>query len=355
LREIIFELDNNFRFSFVNPAWSKILGYSIEQTISKQLYHFLGKDFKNECHIKLIQFMKDETSQYHFECVFEGQDKQQYWLDVELNKIVLNNKLIGYWGSMENITLRKNSEKKLIASIEKEKQLIELKARFVNMASHEFRTPLSSIRSSTELIKIYGQKYEMLATQFHQYGLDKKLDHILSDVDRITMLISDILTIGKIESGNVSFNPVRMDFVSFIKHYIDNEGYRFTSTHQLNLKAPSAKVDVNLDVKLIIHTLNNIFSNAAKYSENNTNIDIEILKKKNMVQLSIQDKGIGIPPEDLPYMFDSFFRSKNAELIPGTGLGLPIAKYFIELHGGSIQIKSKLDKGTKITVELPCV
>ena len=195
------------------------------------------------------------------------------WFDIEINKVVgKNGEHIGSFGSIENITIRKKGEEETKNALEKEKQLSELKSRFVSMASHEFRTPLAGIRSSAELMQIYSQRNNDLKKQVEKAGMDKKIESIIFDVDRITSLLIDILTIGKIESSKVHFKPEQSDIIGFIYNYLTNESLRFLESHEISFVKDCDSKMVHFDPKLLSHIFNNLMSNAVKYSPSESTI-----------------------------------------------------------------------------------
>ena len=355
LREVIFETDKKGNIVFLNPAWSQLTGYTVEESIGKPLLDYVHPEFIKESKIDLKGFVNNNDFDYlQKEMAFLHKVGFEVWFDIELRKAIdEDNKVITLVGSIENITTRKLAEEELKNALEKEKQLGDLKSRFVSMASHEFRTPLSGIRSSAELMQIYADRDQGLNTLMRKHGIDKKVENIIFDVDRITLLMTDILTMGKIESAKINLNPMELNMVDFVESYVKNEAVRYLNEHHIKVHNIQEVIKVNFDPKLITHVFNNLINNAAKYSSPGSEIDIQITKQSDHVKLIFTDHGIGIPKSELPFMFDSFYRGSNVEMIPGTGLGLPIAKYFMEMHGGKIEITSKQGVGTKVLLELP--
>lgn len=355
LREVIFEMDEKGNFVFLNPAWSKMTGYSIEESIGKGFSNFIDmqsdgvvlENFK-------IFFFSNASDNMHFELPVVHKKGHLVWFDVEVNKIITDdNGLKGMVGSIEDITKRKVAEGELKAALEKEKQLGDLKSRFVSMASHEFRTPLAGIRSSAELLKMQTQRIEEFKVLAEKHQVGKKLDNIIFDVDRITSLMTDVLTMGSIESAKIPFNPVVEDIAAFTKNYLGNEAIRYLKGNLFLYDGLDEAIDIPFDPKLITHVFNNLVSNASKYSKPESAITIHMEKDERWVSISFEDQGIGIPKSELPFIMESFFRSSIVENIPGTGLGLSIAKYFIEMHRGRIQLESTVGVGTKVTIQLP--
>lgn len=356
LREVVFETDNELKFTYLNPSWETLTGYSIKQTIGRPFSFFFHPELKKQQAALLHEFGSDPTIEHlHTELKFIKNDGSDLWVDIELKKAdqTLDLSNGACWGSMENITARLTAEQELKNALEKEKQLGELKSRFVNMASHEFRTPLAGIRSSAELIMLFARKNDSLYQQLVDIGIDKKIQYIISDVDKVTSLMTDVLTMGKIEASKIKYSPIEDDVVAFIEKVIQEESVRHVEGCKINLIKKSTECLLSFDPTLLRHAFTNIVNNAIKYSPNHTDVNIYLDVEAQNFKVCVEDFGIGIPENELPFSFDSFFRSTNAENIPGTGLGLHITKYFVELHHGQISITSQLNKGTTVCFTIP--
>ena len=289
-----------------------------------------------------------------------------------------NGEFAGYIGTITDITERKWAEEEICKALEKEKELSELKSRFVSMTSHEFRTPLSTILSSSELIEHYS----------HKLPEEKKLTHlhrIQAAVQRMTQLLNDVLIIGKAEAGKLEFNPAPLNLSQFCSELVEELQISDSKQHKIRFVeakgkkvplvirqkslaksngqdittslphplSPSQEPTVCLDEKLLRHILSNLLSNALKYSPLNSTVDFEVAFQDREVIFKIQDWGIGISPEDQTHVFESFHRGTNVGTIPGTGLGLAIVKKCVDLQGGNIMVNSEVGVGTVFTVRLP--
>jgi signal transduction histidine kinase len=246
---------------------------------------------------------------------------------------------------VRDITERKKAEAKIQSALEREKELNELKTRFVSMASHEFRTPLATIFSSSELLEHYR----------HKWSEEKSLSHlhrIQSSTMHMTDLLNDVLLIGTAEAGKLEFKPVAVDLVSFCQDLVE-EMQLSTPTHTLWFKADCPSSIVQSDQKLLRQIFYNLLSNAIKYSPGKENIYLSIGCDREEVIINLEDEGIGIPEEDIPKIFTAFDRASNIGNISGTGLGLPIVKKALEMHGGKISLSSELNKGSKFTINFP--
>ena len=246
---------------------------------------------------------------------------------------------------VRDITERKQVEADIRNALEKEKQLNELKSRFVTMISHEFRTPLTTILSSAELLENYSPKWTE----------EKKLQHfqrIQIAVKHMTQLLNDVLLIGKAEVGKLECNPVKLDVAQFCRDLVDEMLLGVTS-HTVIFQHQGNCINAYLDEKLLRHILSNLISNAIKYSPVGGTIHFKLVCEQGEAIFDVQDQGIGIPRADQAQLFNSFHRGSNVGTIPGTGLGLSIVKKAVELHRGKITVESEVGVGTKFVVSLP--
>ena len=246
---------------------------------------------------------------------------------------------------VRDITSRKQAEADIRNALEKEKELIELKSRFVTMTSHEFRTPLTTILSSAELLQDYGSKW----TQ------EKKLQHlqrVVKAVKHMTGLLNDVLLIGKAEAGKLECNPAPLDVAQFCRDLVD-EMQISLDTHTIAFCSQCQSTTACMDEKLLRPILSNLLSNAIKYSPKGSTVHFDFICEQGEAIFRVQDQGIGIPAADQAQLFDSFYRASNVGTISGTGLGLAIVKKSVDLHGGQITVASVVGVGTTFTVTLP--
>jgi two-component system, chemotaxis family, sensor kinase Cph1 len=260
----------------------------------------------------------------------------------------------------EEIALRKNAEdelvknnamlfkahEELITSLENEKKLNELKSRFVSFASHEFRTPLTHILSSAELIKLYPGSEQ-------QDKRNKHIDRIVVAVSNLTDILNDFLSVEHLESGNYDVAIKKFNIVTIIEEIINEIDAMVVKKNQTFSYTHDGTIMVSQSEKVLRNILLNLFSNASKYSPKGGQIFIHSSVTDHLLTLTIKDNGIGIPEEDQAKVFTGYFRGSNVENIQGTGLGLNIVKKYVELLSGRISFFSRLNKGTTFTVELP--
>ena len=249
-------------------------------------------------------------------------------------------------GTNVDITQRKRAEVELLSALQREKELSEMKSKFVSIASHELRTPLATILSSAELLEHYS---ESLSAEDRL----KMLHGIQGAVKRMNAMIEDVLIIGKAEAGALQFEPKPVDLRDLCRKVVEELRGGVAKQHVIQFDHPFERDNLNLDEKLLRHILTNLLSNAVKYSPVGSTVSLLLTERDGQALIEVADQGIGIPPEDQARLFESFHRASNVGNRQGTGLGLVIVKKAVELHGGTISIDSKVDAGTRISVRLP--
>jgi signal transduction histidine kinase len=231
----------------------------------------------------------------------------------------------------------------LSEALSKERELSDLKSRFVSMASHEFRTPLSTILSSVSLIGKYVEADE-------QDKRDKHILRIRSAVNNLTDILNEFLSLGKIEEGKIQVHLSDFNIKEQVQLII-NEIAPILKRGQYIKYNHEGFTQVNLDTSLLRNIIINLVSNAIKFSSEEATIWVSSRCIDHEIELIIKDEGLGIPEEDMKHLFERFFRGKNVVNIQGTGLGLHIVSKYVELMGGTIQVESELEKGTRFTIK----
>ena len=263
-------------------------------------------------------------------------------LNYELEKRVEDRTLMLREAILE---LEKKKEEISIALV-KEKELNDLKSRFVSMASHEFRTPLSTVLSSVALIS----KYNTPETE------EKRLKHInrvKSSVNHLTEILNDLLSLSKLEEGMLISHPVVFDVVDFSENIVQDMQALSKEGQIIIYQHIGDERIVNLDIKFLKNIFINLISNAIKFSPEGKEIILTTQINKSEIKITVKDSGIGIEKEDQKQLFQPFFRGQNAINIEGTGLGLSIVTKYIELMNGTIEFESEPEKGTTFIVKLP--
>lgn len=336
---VISIFDRSFCYLFAEGQGLYELGIETEDLIGINYLERLTPETKGKVKNELEKVFSGEFRNFEVEV-----DKRAYSLNAvplineskEIDKILVVEK---------NITAQRDMAKKLEQNLNKERDLNEMKSRFVSMASHEFRTPLTTINSSASLILKYHEKetYDKL---------DKHVFRIKNAVRNLTSILNDFLSLEKLESGNVTTNYKEHDLVQLIDEILDEMSGNLKSGQKLINHVKSQYV-YETDAQLFRNIIINLVSNAIKYSSEGDIIEINLKDFKDYCVISVEDQGIGIPEKDQKRMFSRFFRAGNVTNIEGTGLGLNIVERYLELLGGSLSFESKEGEGTTFFVKLP--
>lgn len=332
----------------VNPFAQDLFGYSqdelLNQPISKIIFqeNFLDQT-RNFSYSNPGRFIKDVE-------VF-CQTKTGEQICISFSCSAIQTEIEGLQNFVyigRDISDRKRVEAQMMRALERERELRELKSDFVSMASHEFRTPLTAIFSSAELLQHYGSIWPE----------EKKLKHyhrIESAVRRMTGLLDDVLLYSKAEAGKLQFNPAPLVLKNLCSDLVEELQLGIGKNHKITWIYSGPCNNAYIDEKLLLHILTNLLSNAIKYSPSSTTIFFSCFcdQENKEIIFEIKDEGIGIPPEDKARLFESFHRAKNVGDIPGTGLGLAIVQKSVELHAGKITVNSEVGVGTTFRVTLP--
>ena len=246
-----------------------------------------------------------------------------------------------------DITQKKKLDETIKKAFDKEKELLEIKSKLISTASHEFRTPLTTILSSIDLIEIYRKKENEEKYYNH-------IEKVKSSVRYMIELLNDVMIINKTESGKLEFAPSETNLVELCSEIIGELKQGTVNTVRIEFDFTQEIKPILVDKKLLKLIISNLLSNAVKYSHENGIVKLN-LELNDYIVIFVRDNGIGIPQEELPMMFEPFHRGKNALQRPGTGLGLSIVKRCVELHRGNISFTSELNRGTVFNVRIPLI
>ena len=331
--------DENLNYVFVDGKELFNMGVSGESLVGSNYINRLPKDIAPTIEAKLKKVFNGQSDSFEIEV------GDRFY---ELNAVPLREDegTISQILVVErNVTEEKKIEEEIKKSLEREKELNELKSRFVAMASHEFRTPLSSVLSSASLLEKY-------TTTEQQDKREKHINRIKSSVKNLTGILNDILTLSKVEEGMIEVLKEEVEVADFCKELceeveaIADKGQKIVFSH----KGANA---FRTDSKLLKNIVFNLLSNAVKYSYDNGQIDLICVVLPTELNLKVIDNGIGIPENEQEKMFERFFRAANVTNIQGTGLGLNIVKKYVELLEGSITFTSIPEQGTEFTIVIP--
>jgi signal transduction histidine kinase len=316
-------------------------GTSIPVEVSLSHYHRDGELF-------VIAFIVDITLRKESE---QNMIRQQKELERITNEIKTLNADLEAKVAERTLILREalqrleESQKELNEMLQREKELSEIKSRFVSMASHEFRTPLSTVLSSASLLSKYTSTED-------QDKRTRHIDKIKDAVKHLNDILEDFLSLGKLDEGKVQSHSSEFNLEEFLHDLVDETKGLIKKGQHVHFIYKGDK-QVCSDKKLLKNILMNLITNAIKFSPDDGTLNILADIDDSGGVISVSDNGIGIPKQDLENIFSSFYRAANAVNIQGTGLGLHIVKRFTELMGGSVNIDSELDKGTTVTITIP--
>lgn len=246
----------------------------------------------------------------------------------------------------ENITLLKEAETRILDDVSRQREDIEMRSRFVSMASHEFRTPLASIMTATEMVLRYRPR-------MNDERIDAQLRKVIGQVKHMNHLIDDMLTYGKAQTGRLQYRPERVDISTLTHEILDDLQAIDEGAHGFVREISPDLGEVVLDTMLWRMIVTNLMSNALKFSQTGSSVSTHLSRMGSDLCFQVKDEGIGILSEEMPYLFEAFYRASNRGDVMGTGLGLSIVKYAVELHGGKVEAKSELGEGTLFTIKIP--
>ena len=290
----------------------------------------------------VIAFIIDITERLNFQEDLQVVNKQLLTLNENLERKVKERTLV----LQEAMNDLEKSQTELREGILKEKELHEMKSRFVTMASHEFRTPLTTILSSVSLISKYLQEEE----QDHR---DKHIQRIKNSVFSLTEILNDVLSLGKLDEGKVAAQMEEINLCEILQAVVNDMDLILKPNQKIEVSCPNNQ-KVRADIILLQRVLVNLLSNAIKFSFDETNITVEVIHNSELseVQVNISNQGIGIPESEYDKLFDRFYRANNASNIQGTGLGLSIVKRCLELMNASVSFTSIENSTTTFTIHI---
>ncbi len=343
----IFLIDPEGRVKSWNKGAEQIKGYTESEIIGQPISIFytdednrLGEPFQN------LQRAR-EQGRYESVGLRKRKDGTIFYADVVFTPIYDDkNTLKGFAKITRDISDQKKAQEDMMNTLRREKELNELKSRFVTIASHEFKTPLSVILSSVSLIEKYPDADQQ----------DKRLKHvhrIKSNVNNLKQILNDFLSLEKLEGGIIQNCPTETDLVHLTREAIQDMENSLKEDQYIQLHTEGTPRLIPVDIQLLRNILNNLLSNAIKYSPGATIVDCTLSYQPATVDIQVRDRGIGIPPEEQQHLFERFFRATNTTGVSGTGLGLSIVKRYLDLLGGQIRLSSIFGEGSTFTVTLP--
>ncbi len=335
-------------FKYVSPSIKTLLGYDPEEMIGKFPENYVHPEDLEKFKLRIGSIIHDKER--FSEQVRLRNSKGEYsWFESNASLVYENGVPVSFQSSTRDITQRKKAEQIIEETLVQERQLNELRTNLVSTISHEFRTPMTTIRTSAELITMYVQNND-----FPQSAqIEKRVDTITKEIDRIVELMDAVLTISKDDAGKTSFNPVICNLNEICIEVIETSFSNQKDNRKVEVDFATEQTQIYADNNLIKYTLFNVLNNAFKYSEGCGNVKLNLFIKDENVFIEVIDNGIGIPKEDQSKLFNTFYRASNSNGIQGTGLGLYIIKLFTKKNSGRVYLESELGKGTKVTLRFP--
>ncbi len=328
----------------VNPRFTEAFSCENGQCPGQSLLAFIHPDSRSAVEAALQKVVATNRPQL-LEIVAVGRHDRSFDAEVEFAP-VSGDIATGIVCTIRDITARKQVETGLRMALEKERELRELKSRFISMTSHEFRNPLATIRIQTDILDNYHDRLTHEERQ-ERFGKIRLLVRHMSD------LLDGVLNIGQLESQKTEFNPTLVDLDLFFFEIVEEVRQTDGIEHDLNYKFMCDEPYGAVDETLMRQIITNLLSNAIKYSPTHTRVQLTIACAGDEILIEVQDEGIGIPLDDRERLFEAFHRAGNVGRARGTGLGLAITYHAVQLHGGSIDFDSEVGEGTTFTVRLP--
>ncbi|ULC60929.1 PAS domain S-box protein [Flaviramulus sp. BrNp1-15] len=358
LNEIYVFDTETLQFINVNYGAQRNIGYTLDELKTMTPLDIISNENEIEFRNTINVLLKNNVNKIEFETLNKRKDGTEYPVEVHLQLSNLNEKAV-FVAIILDITERKNYTSKLENKVEertrqlkialsKEKELNELKTNFLSLVSHEFKTPLSAILTSSQLLT----KYQLTEQQEKR---DKHIETITNKVHFLNNIINDFLSVEKLETGKVNykFNHFRLSKV--VNEVVYNANMLLKEGQQINYPENIDEISLYQDEKIIQLIFSNLIHNAIKYSPEGSAIDLHVKHDANFTTLTIKDNGIGIPEKDQKSIFERYFRAENVLNTQGTGIGLNIAKNHLENLGGTISFQSKEHEGTTFVISFPNV
>jgi PAS domain S-box-containing protein len=366
-------VDANGMICLANPRIGELFGYEVKELLDQPI-EILIPGTTRDRHVKQRSAYQKDPHQrpmgQGLDLQGERKDGSTFPLEVSLNHFQVGDQRF-VMGLVSDVTQRRSvelelqrtnadleervdtrtaelklAEKSVREALEAEKELNALKSRFVSMASHEFRTPLSTIMSSVDLIARYSDGPQRDKVERH-------VSKIRGKVRELTTMLNDFLSLDKLEQGMVRCTASELDVVHLCIELVEELRNLTKSGQEIIYNHEGTERNVMQDRQMLGHLLSNLVSNAIKYSPENKRIELTTSVANGVLQITVSDEGMGIPLEDQQHLFERFFRASNAFTVQGTGLGLNIVRKYLDLMGGTIHFTSEPGKGSVFTAQLP--
>lgn len=334
----------------VNRAGAYIFGYAPDEMIGENI-RLLIPSLAVQSENGNFKVLLEQLNGLGDELEGQRKDGSRFPIYFSTNEVNLDHHKL-YTANIQDLTERKFMEtqvwdkERLNIELEKERELRDVKNRFISMMSHDLKTPLSAIRLASSMLRNYGDRSSP-EEKIETY------DTIDQQVEHLTEMINDVMTISRQDFTGAELNRQIIDLETYCRDIIEELQLAYRMKRTLNFSGTDRRIEALIDIKVMRRALMNLLTNAIKYSPDGKPVNMELAYADCQAIIKISDQGIGIPKEDLARLFEPFNRASNVGGIQGTGLGLAIAKQAVELHGGTISVESELGKGTTFTITLP--
>lgn len=351
ISDLILEIDESGEYLFMSNAVRNMLGRNASEFIGKKAIFDVHPEEQEQINKNVFQQLLNGAKRVVEQYRFKTADDDYIWVESIVQPLISVSGKRTFIAALRDISARRKVEQEMKSALTKEKELNEMKSRFITMTSHEFRTPLASIHSSVELLEMYA---EDLGDRFMK-PFEKHFSKITTQVNRINILLNNVDTLGKIESMEMPFNPILQNLVEFTNNIVKNQLSEEFPEREIDLQITGKAEPKVFDPNLLDTLLYNLFKNALLYSEKS--IRCELAFNEDSFEIVVVDSGLGIPEDEMTHLFTSFFRAKNIVNlnIPGNGLGLIISKKIVDIHSGNITVESVENEGTTVRITIPTV
>ncbi|MBL8702520.1 MAG: PAS domain S-box protein [Alphaproteobacteria bacterium] len=334
------------RIEWVNPAFQSLFEYAMPEVVGRIPRSVLGGAATDRRTLAHVDERARRGCEVDFEIVAYTKPGRSVWLDVSTTPVTGSDGEVRQFISVaRDITERKAVQERLQAAVEREREILQHQRQFIATASHEFRTPLAIIDSASQRLAARTQGRPELA---------RHIEGIRAAIARMTDLIDRTLSSARLEDGELEFQPRSLRVSTVLRAVIERQA-QATPGYDIRLDVPDGEPATLADPVMLEQVFDNLLSNAIKYSANSRAVDLRVRLTDNAISVAVQDRGIGIPADDLPKLFKRFFRARSAIGIAGTGVGLSHVARLVAAHRGTIAVDSELGLGSTFTVQLPVV
>ncbi|MBE0688928.1 MAG: PAS domain-containing sensor histidine kinase, partial [Anaerolineae bacterium] len=341
-------VDDTGHIVLVNERMQKFFDYQSSELIGQPVEMLIAEDLRDIHPTYRTRYMSAPVSRTMGEnrnLTIKSKDGTKIPVHISLRPIETGGEhlIMAY---IVDVTSQRKLEESLRAALTKEKELSELRTRFISMVSHDFRTPLTVIRSSTDILEIYHERLDEERKAEH-------FDKIRKQIERMISLLNDVLAISRSDAGKTPFNPVQQNLDQFCRGMAHEFQSAPDAKHTLVYASSDEAIHIPFDEKLMQQALINLLANAFKYSPEGSTVHLDLSFDEDDAVIQVKDSGIGIPKANQTHLFETFHRAGNVGTIQGTGLGLAIVKRSVEAHGGTIGFETRIAAGTTFTIRLP--